>query len=80
MRRRPIISLLLIFSLAIAALSQTKPRMTPADYGKWETLGAASLSPDGKWLAYGVNRSNRNSNTPPIISGDHAHARNRAGQ
>src|SRR5262245_15343040 len=60
MRSRLIISPLLIFSLAIAGLAQTKPRLTPADYGKWETLGATNLSPDGKWLAYGVNRSNRN--------------------
>ena len=60
MRSRLIISPLLIFSMAIAGLAQTKPRLTPADYGKWETLGATNLSPDGKWLAYGVNRSNRN--------------------
>lgn len=60
MRRMPIISLLLLFSLAIVGLAQTKPRLAPADYGKWETLGATSLSPDGKWLAYGANRSNRN--------------------
>src|SRR5262245_25103452 len=60
MRRRLIIALLLIFRLAIAGPAQTKPRLTPADYGKWETLGATNLSPDGKWLAYGVNRSNRN--------------------
>ncbi|HEY7183591.1 MAG TPA: prolyl oligopeptidase family serine peptidase [Blastocatellia bacterium] len=60
MRRRLIISPLLICSLAIAGLAQTKPRLTPAEYGKWETLGATNLSPDGKWLAYGVNRSNRN--------------------
>src|SRR5262245_5290438 len=38
MRRRSIISPLLIFSLAIAGLAQTKPRLTPAEYGKWETL------------------------------------------
>jgi dienelactone hydrolase len=60
MRRRSIISPLLIITLAVAGLAQTKPRLTPADYGKWETLGATTLSPDGKWLAYGVNRSNRN--------------------
>jgi dipeptidyl aminopeptidase/acylaminoacyl peptidase len=56
----PILSLLALFCLAIIALAQTKPRLTPADYGQWETLGVTSLSPDGKWLAYGVNRSNRN--------------------
>jgi dipeptidyl aminopeptidase/acylaminoacyl peptidase len=47
-------------SLAITGAAQTKPRLTPADYGKWETLGFTSLSPDGKWLAYNVNRSSRN--------------------
>src|SRR5262249_19903048 len=60
MRSRLIISPLLIFILTVAGLAQTKPRLTPADYGKWETLGATTLSPDGKWLAYAVNRSNRN--------------------
>src|SRR5688572_9960400 len=53
MPRKSIILPALIFSLAIAGLAQTRPRLTPADYGKWETLGATSLSPDGKWLAYG---------------------------
>jgi dipeptidyl aminopeptidase/acylaminoacyl peptidase len=59
MRRTSILSLLL-FSFTLIAAAQTKPRLTPADYGRWEILGATSLSPDGKWLAYGVNRSNRN--------------------
>ncbi len=27
-----------------------------SDYGKWESPGATALSPDGRWLAYGVNR------------------------
>ena len=33
-----------------------------ADFGQWESLAFQSraLSPDGAWLAYGVNRSNRN--------------------
>ena len=29
---------------------------TPADYAKWETLGAATLSPDGRWIAYAISR------------------------
>ncbi len=55
-----------LLSLSLAA--QTKLPPTPAEYGQWETLagggggrgGAAQtgLSPDGKWLAYGINRSN----------------------
>ena len=40
-----------------AALSaQQKPTLTPADYGRWESLGAATLSPDGGWLSYAVRR------------------------
>jgi dipeptidyl aminopeptidase/acylaminoacyl peptidase len=41
---------------------QTRSPVTPADYGKFETLVAQArggLSPDGRWLAYGINRSNR---------------------
>ncbi|MGE0128594.1 MAG: prolyl oligopeptidase family serine peptidase [Blastocatellales bacterium] len=60
MRRTALLSLLLLFSFTLVATAQTKPRLTPAEYAQWETLGATSLSPDGKWLAYGVNRSNRN--------------------
>ncbi len=49
--------------------AQTKPVPGFADYGKWETLGFAGgggrggggsgLSNDGKWLAYAINRTNR---------------------
>ncbi len=65
--------LLVGIAFGLAAQAQPKPALTPADYGKWETLmegggrgggrgGAAStgLSPDGKWLAYGITRSNGN--------------------
>ena len=40
------------------AASAQKPAITPADYGKWESLVAAALSPNGEWLAYGINRVN----------------------
>jgi len=46
-----------LFFLAAAVFAQTKPTLLPADYGKWETLGAGSLSPDGKWLAYEIRRT-----------------------
>jgi len=42
--------------------AQSKLPVSPADYGKFETLAVqprAGLSPDGRWLAYGINRSNR---------------------
>ena len=48
---------LTLLVLAACALAQPKPTLTPADYGKWETLGAGTLSPDGKWLAYEIRRT-----------------------
>lgn len=53
---------LIVFVAAMAAhpLTQSRPTLTPADYDQFESItpGAArgGLSPDGKWLAYGVNR------------------------
>lgn len=62
--RRPIIAASLILASAISADAQSKPAVPPADYGQWESLATfreyGGLSPDGKWLAYGINRSNRN--------------------
>ena len=34
---------------------QLKP-VTPADFGKWQTLGAGTLPRDGKWLAASLSR------------------------
>ncbi len=55
---------LLVKALACAAVvcaalasAQTKPAVTVADYGRWETLGLALLSPDGKWLAHQIRRA-----------------------
>jgi dipeptidyl aminopeptidase/acylaminoacyl peptidase len=42
--------------LAGPLAAQIKAAVTPADYGKWESLAPAALSPNGQWLAYGVNR------------------------
>jgi len=38
--------------------AQAKQPVTPKDYGKWESVGAATLSPNGQWLAYAINRVN----------------------
>ena len=38
--------------VAVPLAAQNKPTLTPDDYGKWETLGAAAISPDGAWIAY----------------------------
>ncbi len=57
-----VLGVLLILSGTISA--QTKKPATPADFGQWETLGRpgayGGFSPDGRWLAYGINRSDRN--------------------
>ncbi|MGH7459856.1 MAG: hypothetical protein ACREMA_02360, partial [Longimicrobiales bacterium] len=44
--------------LPVALAAQVKPALTARDYGKWESPGAALLSPDGQWLAYAINRVN----------------------
>src|SRR5690349_10760134 len=62
--RRTIIALSLILAAAVSAHAQSKPPIPASDYGQWESLATfreyGGLSPDGKWLAYGINRSNRN--------------------
>src|SRR5262245_10444105 len=37
---------------------QAKPAPGLSDYGQWERIAGFNLSPDGLWLAYGINRSN----------------------
>ena len=66
--RRTAALVLTILGFAVLLEAQTKAPISPADYGQFETLALAGpfgnlsggLSPDGKWLAYGINRSNRN--------------------
>jgi dienelactone hydrolase len=56
------LSLIVIIIIASDAIAQTRPAVTPAEYGQFESLAMpprGGLSPDGKWLAYAVNRSNR---------------------
>jgi dipeptidyl aminopeptidase/acylaminoacyl peptidase len=35
---------------------QDRPTLSAEDYGRWENLRGAVLSPDGGWVAYGVQR------------------------
>ena len=64
MRRTTMTALMGILALATAIGAQTKPPATFADYGQWESVAQAGanggFSPDGRWLAYAINRSNRN--------------------
>lgn len=54
----PLLVSLLAGPFAAQDSTPSVPRdLEPADYGQFETLGFGSrLSPDGRWLAYGVNR------------------------
>ena len=57
------VALLTLAAGALAAQQQqgmgaAKPTLTAADYAKWESLGAGTLSPDGKWVAYDFRRGN----------------------
>ncbi len=48
---------------AIASAQEPQPLLAK-DYGQWESLrGSGTLSPDGKWLAYNVRRTNGNNET-----------------
>lgn len=57
-------SILLLLALAATlcpnVMGQSKPTLTPPDYGKWETLVQGTLSADGKWLAHEIRRTDRN--------------------
>jgi dienelactone hydrolase len=63
-RSRALVHTVLIVALSISARGQSRPAPGPADFGQWETLAPAGtrggLSPDGAWLVYAINRSNRN--------------------
>jgi dipeptidyl aminopeptidase/acylaminoacyl peptidase len=48
--------LLAILVVTAPAAAQQKPTLTAPDYAKWESLGTTELSPDGRWIAYVVNR------------------------
>src|SRR5262245_9263092 len=61
--RPALLAAAIVAALTIASQAQTKAPPAPADFGKWETLVSfprGGLSPDGRWMAYGINRSNRN--------------------
>ena len=63
------ITLCVLIGLCAAAdpAAQSRPPLPPSEYAKWETLAVqpratatGPLSPDGRWLVYGITRQNRN--------------------
>lgn len=55
--RRALPVLALLFPHATAA-AQDRPTLKPADYGKWESIGATRMTADGAWIVVTVNRVN----------------------
>ena len=56
--RTTVLTLLLLLAVVSAppVAAQDRPTVGPDDYGKWEQLGRAELSPDGRWLAVSIGR------------------------
>jgi dipeptidyl aminopeptidase/acylaminoacyl peptidase len=52
------LGILLALSFALPLAAQQKPTLTPADYGRWEVLGASRFAPNGDWLAIAITRGN----------------------
>ncbi len=58
--KRIFISILLIIllnSVTLVSLTgqDTRPTAKPADYAKWQSLGANSISDDGAWIAWNIS-------------------------
>ena len=58
MLRRLFASALSVALFSAPLLAQSKPQLTQKDLGKWESLGAVRLSPNGSWIHYGITRGN----------------------
>lgn len=48
----------LVAAIPTGVTAQDRPTLEPDDYGQWESLGRAELSPDGRWLAVSISRVN----------------------
>ncbi|HVF97216.1 MAG TPA: prolyl oligopeptidase family serine peptidase [Flavisolibacter sp.] len=49
-----------LFILPFALHAQQKKNLTPEEYGKWQSIGAADLSPNGEWVTYGITAQEDN--------------------
>jgi len=58
--RGVVVALMLVGGMTVSVptplVAQDKPTVPAADYGRWESLGAASLTSDGEWIAYPIRR------------------------
>ena len=58
--RTALAALVIVFA-GLAPAAQQPRLLLPEEYGRFEQLAPqrTPLSPDGAWLVYGINRSNR---------------------
>ena len=54
MQKRLGYCLLLCLFILSATQAQQKKWLTPDDYGKWQSIGAMDMSPNGEWVAYQI--------------------------
>src|SRR6187402_1402871 len=54
MRPRILYGVLLLLFCINTLTAQQKKTLTSDDYGKWQSIGATDLSPNGEWIAYQV--------------------------
>jgi hypothetical protein len=54
MRPRILYGVLLLLFCVNTLTAQQKKTLTSDDYGKWQSIGATDLSPNGEWIAYQV--------------------------
>jgi dipeptidyl aminopeptidase/acylaminoacyl peptidase len=73
-RRACVVPLLLLLLLVVGLAAADKPVPTVADFGKWETLSQAGprggFSPDGRTVAFAINRANRENELVVLRIGD----------
>jgi dipeptidyl aminopeptidase/acylaminoacyl peptidase len=65
--------LLVVLAAGVAASTvgaQTRPAITRADYGQWESLSPSGLAPDGTWTGYLISRGNRTTELRLVRLGD----------
>lgn len=59
MRCRSVVAVVAVVAFApLSLLAQTKPLLTTADYGQWQTPGTPKLAPRGDWVAIPIARVN----------------------
>ncbi|WP_315820400.1 hypothetical protein [Paraflavitalea speifideaquila] len=54
------VSLIALLLLLATTVPAQKKNLTPDDYGKWQSLAAADVSPNGEWVAYIVASQEEN--------------------